>query len=283
MDSEYPQDEKTILLDSEGRGPFQVPITDFPSAPRFEQLEGRMVYAARAQDVHRFKTSTNSLVVAAWPLLLQVVELKSSSGRDSIAAVNDRLSSAVNQFEACALQSGVEGSEVISARYVLCSVIDEAVVTTEWGNHSDWSRMSLLSRFHNETFGGEKVFQLLERLCRDPIRHLAMLELIYLCLAIGFEGKYRVLERGACELEAVRDALHRQIRQVRGDPPNDPAPPLTGRRKRFRVISARWIAAFALACGVSLYIGFAWKLGELRGHALQPFLSSAPEPIQTPS
>ncbi|MGB3127029.1 MAG: type IVB secretion system protein IcmH/DotU [Pseudomonas sp.] len=282
MDSEYPQDEKTVLLDHEGRGPAQSAITDFPLPPRFEQLEDRMIYAARAQDVHRFKIGPNPLVVSAWALLSQVVQLKGSSGRESIGAVNDRLASAVTQFEARALQSGVENNQVVSARYVLCSVIDEAVVTTPWGNRSDWSKVSLLSRFHNETFGGEKVFQLLERLSRDPVKHLAMLELLYVCLAIGFEGKYRIMERGASQLEAVRDALHRQIRQVRGDPPSEPAPPTSMGRKRFRVISATWIAVFALACVVGMYTGFAWRLGEARAHALQPLQLSASELTQTP-
>src|SRR5690606_40799872 len=87
-----------------------------------------------------------------------------------------------------ALQEGVENSQVMATRYVLCTAIDEAVVTTPWGNESEWSQMSLLSSFHNETFGGEKFFQLLERLSRNPVKHLLMLELMYLCLALGFEG-----------------------------------------------------------------------------------------------
>ena len=58
-------------------------------------------------------------------------------------------------FEFRAVQDGVENSQVMAARYVLCTVVDEAVVTTPWGNESEWSKISLLSSFHNETFGGE--------------------------------------------------------------------------------------------------------------------------------
>merc|ERR1719225_2331196 len=36
----------------------------------------------------------------------------------------------------------------MSARYVLCSVIDEAVVTTPWGGRSDWSKTILISFGH---------------------------------------------------------------------------------------------------------------------------------------
>ncbi|MFL1503883.1 type IVB secretion system protein IcmH/DotU [Pseudomonas sp. S191] len=284
MDSEYPQDEKTVLLDHEGRGPSQGPVTDFPTPPRFEQLEDRMIYAARVQDTRSFKIGLNPLVAAASALLSQVVQLKGCTGREGLGAINDRLSSAVTQFETRALQCGVENSQVISARYVLCSVVDEAVVTTAWGTRSDWSRMSLLSRFHNETFGGEKVFQLLERLSRDPVKHLAMLELMYLCLSIGFEGKYRILERGASQLESVRDALYRQIRQVRGEPPSQRVAPAARqtRRTRLRVISATWVAVLTLACVLAMYAGFAWTLSQQATNALQLFQPSASTLTQTP-
>ncbi|WP_248730571.1 type IVB secretion system protein IcmH/DotU [Pseudomonas sp. MWU13-2517] len=285
MDSEYPQDEKTVLLDREGRGPAQGPITDFPSPPRYEQLEDRMIYAGHLLGAQRFKVGLNPLVAAAWELLSELVQLKGYSGREQLDTLNERLLAAVTQFETRGLQSGIESSQVMSARYVLCSVIDEAVGTTPWGARSDWSKMSLLSRFHHETFGGEKVFQLLERLSRDPVKHLAILELIYLCLCLGFEGKYRVMERGGLQLEAVRDGLYRQIRHVRGDPPVEPGLPARDRRPRrrqLRLIPASWFAAFTLACLLVMYTGFAWVLGKERASALQPLQLSASGLNQTP-
>ncbi|AVE04173.1 hypothetical protein CYL20_06310 [Pseudomonas palleroniana] len=285
MDSDYPQDEKTVLLDHEGRGPAQGPITDFPAPPRYEQLEDRMIYAGHLLGGQRFKVGLNPLVTAAWELLSELVQLKGCSAREQLDTINDRLLSAVTQFEARSLQSGIESSQVMSARYVLCSVIDEAVVTTPWGARSDWSKMSLLSRFHHETFGGEKVFQLLERLSRDPVKHLAVLELIYLCLSLGFEGKYRVMERGGLQLEAIRDGLYRQIRQVRGNLPVEPVLPardLSRRRRPLRLIPVPWFVAFVLACLLVMYTGFSWVLGKERANALQPLQLSASDLNQTP-
>ncbi|MBN2990784.1 type IVB secretion system protein IcmH/DotU [Pseudomonas cedrina subsp. fulgida] len=275
MDSEYPQDEKTVLLDRDGLGPAQGPVTDFATPPRFEQLEDRMIYAARLQGSESFTISPNTLLAAAWDLLSQVAQLKFSSGRESLQALNDQLSSGINAFEAHALHLGAQNSQVLSARYVLCSVIDEAVVTTPWGNRSDWSKRSLLSRFHNETFGGEKFFQLLERLSRDPVKHVAMLELMYLCLLLGFEGKYRVMERGRPQLEAVHDAVYRQIRHVRGDrlPATTASQTKRASRPRLRIVSATWVAVCVLACLLAMYSGFAWVLGQARMTALQSFQS----------
>jgi type VI secretion system protein ImpK len=163
-------------------------------------------------------------------------------------------------------------------------VIDEAVVTTAWGSRSDWSRTSLLSRFHNETFGGEKFFLLLERLSRDPVKHVAMLELMYLCLSMGFEGKYRVMERGGAQLEAVSDALYRQIRHVRGDRLSVAAPPGTGPKRHARIgsLSAPWVLVAVLACVLAMYLGFAWVLGNERMTLMQPFQPLASDQAQTP-
>ncbi len=284
LDSEYAQDEKTVLLDREGFAPAQGPVTDFPSPPRFEQLEDRMIYTARLQGEHSFKTGPNSLVAAGWELLSQVAQLKVSAGRENLQALNERLSSGISTFEAQALHQGAEAGQVMSARYVLCSVVDEAVVTTAWGSRSDWSRSSLLSRFHNETFGGEKFFQLLERLSRDPVKHVDMLELMYLSLSMGFEGKYRVIERGEVQLEVIRDALYRQIQHVRGARPSltAPAGPRMVRHTRVRSLSAPWVVMVGLACVLVMYSGFAWVLGNERATVLQPFQLLASGQAQTP-
>src|SRR5690606_28779404 len=95
----------------------------------------------------------------------------------------------------------------------------------------------------NETFGGEKFFQLLERLSRNPVKHLHLLELMYLCLSLGFEGKYRVMPRGTLELEVIRDSLYRQIRQLRGDVPSEISPHwqgLQGERGQFGRAAPWW-------------------------------------------
>lgn len=280
MDNTYPADEKTILLDRDGRGPAQAALTDHPSPPRFEQLEDRMIYTARLHGAQSFNLGLNPLVAGAWALLVEAAQLRGRVGRESLGALNERLSAAVSGFEQHAHHNGVDRAQVEAACYVLCCVIDESVLTAQWDSRGDWSKMSLLSRFHHETFGGEKFFQMLEQLSRDPIKHVALLELMYLCLSIGFEGKYRVMDRGMLQLEAVRDGLYRQIRHVRGDPPPMHAPePVPGRNRRMRMLNIPWLGVWLAASLLAVYLGFAWVLGNERVAALQPFHSAAPPPL----
>ncbi|MCC6076024.1 type IVB secretion system protein IcmH/DotU [Pseudomonas sp. GCM10022188] len=274
---DYAKDDRTVILNRGGEAAAHSPLTDFATPPRYEQLEERMIYAARLRPAESFNLSLNPLVAAASALLSEVVRLKHSLAAEDLHELNQRLGGELKLFEHRALHDGAESSQVMAARYVLCTVLDEAVVTTPWGNESEWSQMSLLSSFHNETFGGEKFFQLLERLTRNPVKHLPMLELMYLCLALGFEGKYRVLPRGMLELEAIRDSLYRQIRQLRGDVPREVSPHWQGlrdtRRHLVRIVPWWLVALFTLACLVVMYSGFAWVLGEQRDSVLQPYQS----------
>lgn len=272
---QYGQDDKTVILNRHGEAPAHSPLTDFAAPPKLEQLEERMIYAARLRPAESFNVSLNPLVAAASGLLSEVVRLKHSFDSENLTALHQHLAGAIKLFEHSALHDGAESSQVMAARYVLCTVVDEAVVTTPWGNESEWSQMSLLSSFHNETFGGEKFFQLLERLSRNPVKHLPMLELMYICLSLGFEGKYRVQPRGMLELEAVRDSLYRQIRQLRGDVPREISPHWQGlkdtRRRLVRIVPWWLVALFTLVCLGVIYAGFAWVLGQQRETILQPY------------
>lgn len=283
-DRQHPQDDQTILLDRQGQSPAHEALTDMAAPPRVEQLEERMIYAARSRPAEAFSISLNSLVAAASELLSEVVRLKHSESLEDLADLNRHLTSLVTLFEARAMGDGVDNGQVSTARYVLCTVLDEAVVTTKWGNESEWSKISLLSSFHNETSGGEKVFRLLDQLSKNPVRNLPMLELIYLCLSLGFEGKYRVMARGVLELEGIRDALYRQIRQLRGDVPRELSPQWQGlgdqRRSLVHIVPWWMVAVFTLVCLGVMYSAFAWVLGEQRETVLQPYQPLEPNVVQ---
>ena len=280
MDKAIPQDDMTVLLNHHGQRPTSGPLTDAVAPPRIEQLEDRMIYAARQPRSRRFVTSLNPLVAAASGLLAQMVSLKQGRDRADLNDLKQELTLELKQFEALALEANIEQSELVAARYVLCTVLDEAVVVTSWGYGNGWSQISLLSTFHNETFGGEKVFQLLDRWSKDPVKHLHVLELLYLCLSLGFEGKYRVQARGGLELVGIRDSLYRSIRRVRGDAPRQFSPHWEGLvappRRPVRVVPAWTVAFFTLVCLGVMYAGFAWVLDQQRENILQPYQSLEP-------
>ena len=157
----------------------------------------------------------NPLVAAATPLLLLAARLRGMAHPADTAALRAAAGDAVRRFDADARAAGAAPESVLGARYVLCTAVDEAVANTPWGVQAGWNKQSLLVQFHNETWGGEKVFQLMARLAQDVPAHRSLLELIYCVLALGFEGRYRVLDNGRSQLETVRQRLAELIRKDR--------------------------------------------------------------------
>ncbi|BAN96204.1 DotU family type IV / VI secretion system protein [Plautia stali symbiont] len=104
---------------------------------------------------------------------------------------------------------------IIGARYCLCSVLDEAAAQTPWGTRGVWSGNGMLVTFHNESWGGEKVFQLLSRVSQSPQQHLWLLEVIHYCLLLGYEGRYRDSDSGRAQCEGIRKRLSQLIAETR--------------------------------------------------------------------
>lgn len=275
----YPNDD-TILVDHDDNPPSPEALTGPDPSSRFDELEAYYVQSAAEGRLQPYTISPNPLVAAAAELLSEVARLKRRKRCKDLGKLNKRLNNDIKAFERRTRLAGVEHYEVQTARYLLCTVVDEAVLTSEWGKHSDWPSRSLLSHFHNETSGGEKFFLLAERVLKRPLRHLHMLELMYLCLALGFQGKYAMgANGGSAELEDVRDELYRHIRRLRGDAPLELSPQWQGLRHvqgPTQRSAPSWLVALLTLISLgAVYSGFAWVLSEQRERVLLPFQSSA--------
>ena len=159
----------------------------------------------------------NPLVAAANPLLNVIPPLRASMEHPNPNALRENLARGIREFEARARAVGIPTEKIIAARYALCTLIDENAANTPWGASGAWAQHGLLALFHGETEGGEKFFQVLARLAENPQANLDILELMYVCLQFGFEGRFRVIEGGSRQLEAVRQRLLSIIRKQRGE------------------------------------------------------------------
>jgi type VI secretion system protein ImpK len=190
----------------------------------------------------------NPLVQAATPLLILAGRLRNQIRNAQVDSLYNQSVQEMRSFEERARRAAVPDEDVLAARYALCSVIDEAVLNTPWGAESGWAARSLLVTFHRESFGGEKVFQLVDRVLNEPRRYLALLELLYICLCLGFEGRYRVEERGDARLAGIREELFRCIQTLRGTAETDLSPQWQGvenRRREMMRIVPLWVVATA--------------------------------------
>ena len=192
--------ERTVIKPSAGRAP-RAEAQPAPQAasPALAELPGA--------------AGLNPLLQAASPLLAAGPALRAMPSHPNPLALRDSLAASVRQFESTTRAQGLPNDQVIAGRYILCSFVDECASSTPWGGGGMWGAHSLLVQFQNESWGGEKVFQLLTRLIDEPVKQRNLLELIHVVLALGFEGRYRVLDGGRAQLDAVRERLTLVLRQ----------------------------------------------------------------------
>lgn len=275
----YPSDDRTVILAGDDVWNARLPLTDaVESQP---SLVGRVNDAPWLPD----QTHQNPLLTAAAPLLSELVHLRDPHIEHEPADIlRVTLQAGIEQFDQHCLTMGLTAANRQAARYVLCTALDEAVLATRWGNESDWSNYSLLSVFHQETFGGERFFLLLTRLSQDTVQHLDLLELMLVCLSLGFEGRYRLQPRGQAELERIRKRLHSALQQHRGVPDMTLAP--TCAQSRPAILprpTSRWLIGAATAsCLAALFMTFNHHLEQHRNAALQPYLSSSVTDANSP-
>ncbi len=170
-----------------------------------------------AADIEPIDSGLNPLVALANRVLALVPWVRSTYQLADPDALRESVVQDIRNFVSQAQLRGIAPERIFAARYVLCTALDEAAANTPWGGSGQWGDHSLLASFHNETGGGEKVFQLMAKLAQDPAANRDLLELIYAALSVGFEGPYRVADGGAVQLEAVRERLAQIVRKERGN------------------------------------------------------------------
>ncbi|OAS27819.1 type IVB secretion system protein IcmH/DotU [Methylobacterium platani] len=158
------------------------------------------------------RTGMPPMVEAALPLLSLIARLRTLPGAPDLEALRLRVIAAVKAFEAAILGVAVTRERAQAAHYALCATIDDVILNSSWGAYSVWARQGMVSTFHTDVTGGERFFDLLAHLHKDPGSNRDVLLLMYHCLSLGFEGRMRVHPQGHLEIGRIREGLYRTLR-----------------------------------------------------------------------
>ncbi|MFB1074219.1 type VI secretion system protein TssL, long form [Vibrio diabolicus] len=149
----------------------------------------------------------NPLLAEANGLLSIIGQIRATATHSDPLFLKETLAQKLRDYENRLRHHDVDLDTIDTARYCLCCSLDEAVLNTNWGGHSFWSHDSLLSSFYASSQGGEAFFKYLDKCMAQSDTNLDLLELMYVCLSLGFLGQYRLEKNG---LESHRK-LRRQV------------------------------------------------------------------------
>ena len=203
----------------------------------------------------------NGLTAAASPLFLLVeFFLQEKQNFNQTERLFQNFLHEMNAFENCAKRRYYHSDIIMAARYILCAYIDDSLSA----KYSLWQSHSLLKYFYQEQPGEDQLFLMLEKLMQDVEMYIDLLELIYLCLRFGYQGKYRHEKDPKDLLEKISARLFEEIKLERGEL-KKPLQYEDNEKQRAHIVKfalpAGLLLSFTAALLLTLYSSFSYMLG----------------------
>jgi type VI secretion system protein ImpK len=257
--------ERTVIRPTPGgRRPAVRPVQEAPRRSEPGDALARAAPPPGGEGAETVAMAVNPLVAAAAPLLQLMARLPNTINHPDPGELRERAVRAMHGFEHRMRDLDLPRELLAPAHYALCASLDDVVLNTPWGSTGVWDTNSLVSIFHKEVRSGERFFRLLEQMRQNPGVYLPVIELMYLCMALGFQGQYRLSPRGPAELDRLREETYAVIVRQRQAPEPDLSPhwkgvaaPYRGSRPTVPV----WVAAsVALALLAGMFVWFSATL-----------------------
>jgi type VI secretion system protein ImpK len=118
-------------------------------------------------------------------------QLAQAPGLPAPDVLKRRVGTLLEDMERRGVDLGIEKRDLEDAKYAIVAFIDEQLFRAQWAGRQEWMLEPLQLTYFHENTAGEGFFARLDELERDPAR-LHVTQVYYLCLTLGFQGKYAV-------------------------------------------------------------------------------------------
>jgi len=164
---------------------------------------------------------TENLALVLQEVLTAIVRLRSN--RQAVSDANSfriHMREALKSADQEARKRGYSGDAIQLAIFAVVAFLDESILNSRNPLFVDWPRKPLQEELFGTHMAGEVYFQNLQKLLGQPDSPelVDLLEVYYLCVLLGFGGRYSMGNKG--DLRAIMDAVADKIRRVRGTPPD---------------------------------------------------------------
>lgn len=180
----------------------------------------------------------------------------------------------LDNFERNARALDVPIDDIYASKYAFCAALDETILSSEMAIRDLWERAPLQLTLFGEQLAGENFYVKL-----DEIRHrgqagLQTLEVFYMCLLTGFQGKYMLESKE--KLNYLIATLDKEIAHLKGKraqfAPYWKSPDNIAHLMKTEI--PLWVIGSALALlSVAAYVGLSWLLAEHTNAVLAPYFN----------
>jgi len=156
-------------------------------------------------------TGENELARLADPVLELILRLRARAISAS-QELRTQIDNHLKQVDTRGTAAGYSAQQLEDARFALAAFADETVLAGGSPMRQEWERYPLQLEYFKEAFAGTKFFDRLERLLKQPEQQADVIEVYYLCLVLGFKGKYHIYLED--QLPAVIENVAEHLRRV---------------------------------------------------------------------
>jgi type VI secretion system protein ImpK len=125
----------------------------------------------------------------------------------SAASVKEQLDALLTEARRKAQEAGIAEADTLNGMFAVAAWADEILLATAWPGAEEWKRQLLQKRYFNVSSAGVEFFTRLEAM--GP-QQLAVREVYFFCLSMGFAGRYGY-DRNPKTLEDIKQACLSQL------------------------------------------------------------------------
>lgn len=236
---------------------------------------------ARNAPLRDARASDNPLIRAFAALLGIAPELERAVAPENPDVLRNRLQDNLTHARDAAVTMGVPLTRADQGAWFVGALLDDVAINTPWGGSSGWPRQPLVASMYGNVDAGERFYDLAEELLHYPERDPQLLELVFLCLSLGFRGKYRISgPAGEAEIARLRAQMARVLHDR--DAADAPLSPhwqgVVAEDEDRKFIVPIWsLALMAIALITAIYVGLGIRLSG-RGEDLFTLAGVLPPP-----
>ena len=138
-----------------------------------------------------------------------ILQLRSTNDYGEANSLKLRVSEMFERFEKDARSAGIDGEKIKSAKFALVAFLDETIISSSWNQKDTWLSEPLQIKLFDTFNAGEEFFTNLSELRLRTTNNKDVLEIYYLCLSLGFKGKYQL--QSPENLRRVIDDLNMEL------------------------------------------------------------------------
>jgi type VI secretion system protein ImpK len=124
--------------------------------------------------------------------LILILQLRATDDYGNAESLKNRIIEMFDRFEHNARNTGIDNEKVRLAKFALIAFLDETIISSSWNQKDSWLTEPLQLKIFDTFNAGEEFFNYLSELRQRSSSNKDLLEIFYLCLALGFKGKYQL-------------------------------------------------------------------------------------------